>query len=138
LLAPSWMGVRMKRVDKLRQRLPFFLMPGVVLRCRPVRPNLSMTGEITLVGRVLPVGGIKEKVSAAQRAGVKTIILPLECKHAWEELADDVTVGLEVHFAETYDDVYRVAFEYEKEGVVKSVEENGEVGLPPVEGAMTI
>ncbi|GAQ89086.1 ATP-dependent Lon protease [Klebsormidium nitens] len=102
---------------------------------KPVRPNLSMTGEITLVGRVLPVGGIKEKVSAARRAGVQTIILPAECAHAWDELADDVTAGLEVHFAETYEDVFRVAFDTGGQQPA-SEQEGGDAAEPALEGAV--
>lgn len=94
-----------------------------------------MTGEITLVGRVLPVGGIKEKVSAARRAGVQTIILPAECAHAWEELADDVTAGLEVHFAETYEDVFRVAFDTGGQQPAAE-QEGGDAAEPALEGAV--
>jgi len=77
---------------------------------QPVRPNLAMTGEVSLTGRVLQIGGVKEKTLAAQRNGVKTIIFPAANRPDWEELSDEVKQGLDVHFAETYVDIYKIAF----------------------------
>lgn len=79
---------------------------------RPVRPNLAMTGEISLTGKVLPVGGIKEKVIAAKRAGVTTIILPDENRKDFADLPGFIQEGLTVHFASHYDQVYDIAFNY--------------------------
>ncbi|DBA05048.1 TPA: hypothetical protein N0F65_000736 [Lagenidium giganteum] len=80
-------------------------------RNKTVRPNLAMTGEVSLTGKVLPVGGIKEKVIAAKRAGVTTLVLPLGNKRDFDELDEYLRDGLDVHFADYYGDVYRVAFE---------------------------
>jgi len=77
---------------------------------RPVRENLAMTGEISLRGKILPVGGIKEKVIAAKRAGVDTVILPADNRKDFDDLPDLVKKDVTVHFAETYNDVYRIAF----------------------------
>lgn len=82
-----------------------------MLKKEPVRPNLAMTGEITLTGQVLPVGGIKEKVIAARRAGRKVLIMPAENRKDFDELPEYLREGIEAHFATSYDDVYRVAFE---------------------------
>ncbi|WP_295362201.1 endopeptidase La [uncultured Pseudoramibacter sp.] len=76
---------------------------------KSVDSHLSMTGEITLSGNVLPVGGIKEKVIAAQRAGVKKIILPLENKEDLEDVPKKVTDELTFVYAETIDDVLKEA-----------------------------
>ena len=76
----------------------------------PVRPLTAMTGEITLSGNVLPVGGIKEKFLAARRAGVQTIILPAENRQNVEEdLTPEMITGVEVHYASGIDDVLAVA-----------------------------
>ncbi|KAE9001828.1 Lon protease [Phytophthora fragariae] len=80
---------------------------------KTVKPDLAMTGELSLVGKVLPVGGIKEKTIAAKRSGVKTLILPLGNKRDFDELEDYLRKDLDVHFADYYDDVYKVAFEQE-------------------------
>lgn len=77
---------------------------------QPVRLHLGMTGELTLTGRVLPIGGAKEKTIAARRAGLKTLIFPEGNRKDFEELADYLKEGLTVHFARDFDDVYRVAF----------------------------
>mmetsp|Transcript_15778 Transcript_15778/g.17813 ORF Transcript_15778/g.17813 Transcript_15778/m.17813 type:complete len:1051 (+) Transcript_15778:210-3362(+) len=77
---------------------------------RAVSPDLAMTGELSLTGMVLPVGGIKEKVIAARRSGVKIIILPDENRRDVDELADYLKEGVSFYFAKTYDDVYKVAF----------------------------
>ena len=76
---------------------------------RLVRNNVAMTGEITLRGRVLPVGGIKEKVIAAHRAGIKTIILPRRNEKDLDELPDDVRKGLTFVFADYVTDVFNAA-----------------------------
>jgi ATP-dependent Lon protease len=76
----------------------------------PVRPLTAMTGEITLSGNVLPVGGIKEKFLAARRAGVQTIILPAENRQDVEEdLTPEMIEGVAIHFASRIEDVLAVA-----------------------------
>ena len=82
---------------------------------RPARENLAMTGEVTLTGRVLPVGGIKEKVIAARRSGVTTLVLPEGNRADYAEVADEAKEGLEVHFAETYEQVHAAAFPKEEQ-----------------------
>ncbi len=76
---------------------------------RLVRNDIAMTGEITLRGRVLPVGGIKEKVIAAHRAGLKTVILPKRNEKDLDELPDDVRQQLNFVFAEQVSDVFEAA-----------------------------
>jgi Lon-like ATP-dependent protease len=78
---------------------------------KPLRQNVAMTGEISLTGKVLPVGGIKEKTIAAKRSGVTCIILPEENKKDFTELAKFITDGLEVHFVSHYKDVFEIVFE---------------------------
>jgi len=76
----------------------------------PVRPLTAMTGEITLSGNVLPVGGIKEKFLAARRAGVETIILPADNRQDVEEdLTPELMDGVSVHYAQHIEDVLAVA-----------------------------
>jgi ATP-dependent Lon protease len=77
---------------------------------KPVIKKLGMTGELTLTGRVLPIGGVKEKTIAVRRAGLNKIIFPEENRKNFDELPDYLKEGLEVHFAQDYRDVYRVAF----------------------------
>ncbi|KAL9903600.1 lon protease homolog, mitochondrial isoform X1 [Glossina fuscipes] len=82
---------------------------------RPIRQNIAMTGEVSLIGKVLPVGGIKEKTIAAKRSGITCIILPEENRKDFAELPQYITDGLEVHFAAVYDDVYKIAFAINEE-----------------------
>jgi ATP-dependent Lon protease len=83
-----------------------------LLTGRPVRSDLAMTGEISLSGRVLPVGGIKEKVLAAHRAGLRTVVLPRRNeKNLLEDVPPVVRQSLTVHLADTIDDVLTVALE---------------------------
>ncbi|XP_002133754.3 lon protease homolog, mitochondrial-like isoform X1 [Drosophila pseudoobscura] len=77
---------------------------------RSVRKDVAMTGEISLNGNVLPVGGIKEKAIAARRSGINCIILPADNQSDFAELPKFITEGLEVYFAATYEDVYNIAF----------------------------
>ncbi|KAK9059591.1 hypothetical protein SSX86_020295 [Deinandra increscens subsp. villosa] len=76
-----------------------------------VKKDLAMTGEVTLTGRVLPIGGVKEKTIAARRSGVKTIIFPLANKRDFDELAANVKEGLDVHFVDDYNQIFDLAFE---------------------------
>lgn len=77
---------------------------------RPVKENIGMTGELSLVGQVLPVGGLKQKLIAAKQYKCKEVIIPYENKKDLAELPKEVKQGLKFHFAKTYHDVYRVAF----------------------------
>ena len=76
---------------------------------RPVRPDVAMTGEITLRGLVLPVGGIREKVLAAKRAGIKRVILPKRNKRDFDEISEYLRKGIEIHPVETIDEVLELA-----------------------------
>ncbi|MEI6243968.1 MAG: endopeptidase La [Acidobacteriota bacterium] len=77
---------------------------------RPVRGDIVMTGEITLSGRVLPIGGVKEKVLAARRHGIREVILPKQNeKHVVEDLTDEVRRGLTVHYVSEMDEVLALA-----------------------------
>jgi len=80
-----------------------------LLTDKPVKSKLAMTGEITLRGNVLPVGGIKEKVTAAHRAGIRTIILPNANKRDLEEIPENIKKDLSFHFAKEVMDVIKVA-----------------------------
>ncbi len=78
---------------------------------RPVRPDVGMTGEITLRGQVLPIGGIKEKVLAAHRAGLKMVILPKRNEADLEDLPEEVLDSIEFVFVETVDEALEIALE---------------------------
>ena len=78
---------------------------------RPPKPYLAMTGEITLRGKVLPVGGIKEKVLAAKRAGIKEIILPKWNKKDLEEIPKENIRDIKFHFVDDVNEAYRIVFE---------------------------
>ena len=83
-----------------------------LLTGRRVRPNMAMTGEITLSGLVLPVGGIKEKVLAAKRAGITEIALPRQnAPHVEEDLKKEQLEGLALHYVKTMDEVLTLALE---------------------------
>ncbi len=78
---------------------------------RPVRKGVSMTGEITLRGQVMPVGGIKEKMLAAHRAGLKTIILPKRNKMDVDDVPEEIRKTLTFIFAESVNDVLKAALD---------------------------
>ena len=76
---------------------------------RKVRADLAMTGEVTLRGRVLPIGGLKEKLLAAKNARMKTVLVPKENKADVEEISTEITKGLEILYVENMDEVLRQA-----------------------------
>jgi len=76
---------------------------------RPVRRDVSMTGEITLRGRVLPIGGLKEKVLGAHRAGITTIILPKDNEADMEDIPEEVRNQLTFHCVSTLDEAFAIA-----------------------------
>jgi Lon-like ATP-dependent protease len=78
---------------------------------KPVKANVAMTGEISLTGKVLPVGGIKEKVIAAKRSNVEIILLPDENKKDFDDLPKFITEGIQAHFVSQYSEVYDLVFE---------------------------
>jgi ATP-dependent Lon protease len=81
-----------------------------LLKDVPIAQDLGMTGELTLTGKVLPIGGVKEKVIAAKRSGAKKLIFPSDNKRDFDELPAYIRKGLEVHFVDHYDEVFDVAF----------------------------
>jgi len=83
---------------------------------RPVRGDFAMTGEITLRGRVLPVGGIKTKTLAARRAGIREIILPLENRKNFEEINNNIRRDIKVHYVEHMDQVLQLILMDGEEG----------------------
>jgi ATP-dependent Lon protease len=85
-----------------------------LLRSQPVDPTIAMTGEITLSGRVLPVGGIRAKILGAKLAGIRTILLPEENKKDLEEIPDKVKKGLDFRFIKTINDAFDIVFNQKK------------------------
>lgn len=76
---------------------------------RKVRNDVAMTGKITIRGRVLPIGGLQEKVLAAKKVGIKTVILPKENKKDLDEIMDEIKDGMQFVLAETMEDVLQTA-----------------------------
>ena len=81
----------------------------------PVRPDVAMTGEITLRGRVLPIGGLKEKMLAAKKAGIKTLVIPEENRGDVDEMEDELKEGLDINFAEEMKQVLAIALVREQD-----------------------
>jgi ATP-dependent Lon protease len=75
------------------------------------RPGIAMTGELTLTGRILPIGGLKEKILAAIRNGMEKVLIPAENQEDWNELDKDIRSSLEVHFIESAPDAFAILFD---------------------------
>lgn len=77
---------------------------------QPIKDGIAMTGEITLTGKVLPIGGVKEKTIGARRVGITELIFPADNKRDFDQLPDYIKEGITAHFADYFDDVLKVAF----------------------------
>jgi ATP-dependent Lon protease len=75
----------------------------------PVRDDLAMTGELTLHGEVLPIGGVRQKVLAAQRAGIRHVVLPDRNEGEWLDVPDALAKGMTIHFVEHVTEVLELA-----------------------------
>ena len=78
---------------------------------KPIRKGFAMTGELTLTGHVLPIGGVKEKTIAAKRVGIHELIFPLANEKDFEALPDYVRAGIKVHFVKYFEDVLKIAYD---------------------------
>jgi ATP-dependent Lon protease len=79
------------------------------LTLKPIRNDIAMTGEITLRGRVLPIGGLKEKILAAKRAGIYELIVPMDNKRNVSELDSEILEGITIHYVDNMDEVIKLA-----------------------------
>ena len=104
-----------------------------VLTGIPVRKDIAMTGEVTLRGNVLPIGGLKEKLLAAHRGGVKTVIIPYDNEKDLAEIPDNVTKGLTIIPVKHVDEVLRLALSTELQPIEYSEDEAGKEILTPSE-----
>ncbi len=95
----------------------------------PVRADVAMTGEITLRGEVLPIGGLKEKLLAAHRGGIKTVLIPEENVKDLAEIPDNVKNRLEIHPVKWIDSVFDMALERKTEPLAE--EQDVAAPLPP-------
>lgn len=81
-----------------------------VLTGREIRQDIAMTGEITITGEVLAIGGVKEKVIGAYRAGIREVILPEDNRVDTDDIPAEVKKDITIHYAKTYDDVEKLVF----------------------------
>jgi ATP-dependent Lon protease len=78
---------------------------------KPPRPGIAMTGELTLTGRVLPIGGLKEKLLAAIRNGLEKVLLPADNRGEWDELDKDISGAINIEFVENAADAFAILFD---------------------------
>ncbi len=78
---------------------------------KAIKKGLAMTGELTLTGKVLPIGGVREKTIAARRVKVHELIFPADNKKDFDELPDYIKEGVTAHFVDYFDDVLKIAFQ---------------------------
>mmetsp|Transcript_370 Transcript_370/g.329 ORF Transcript_370/g.329 Transcript_370/m.329 type:complete len:261 (-) Transcript_370:26-808(-) len=88
-----------------------------IIRNKPLKPNLAMTGEITTLGEVVAIGGVREKLTACKNHNITQVMLPFSNKKDFEKLPDDFKEGFEIFFVKDIDEAYRVAFTDDVEGI---------------------
>ena len=92
----------------------------------PVKAKVAMTGEITLRGRVLPIGGLKEKLLAAKAAGITTVLVPAKNEKDVAEISNEIKSGMEICFVESMDEVIPLAFAQEIKASTKNNQQEKE------------
>jgi ATP-dependent Lon protease len=95
----------------------------------PVRRDVAMTGEITLRGKVLPIGGVKEKLLAAHRAGIYSVILPRDNEKDLADIPAEIKEDFTIHFVETMDEVLKLALTRNPEPLAENM--GAETGFRP-------
>ena len=95
----------------------------------PVRRDIAMTGEITLRGKVLPIGGLKEKLLAAHRVGIMEVIMPKDNEKDLPDIPENLRNAMKLHFVDTMDDVLRIALEKPLPAVSEEAQEAAEATL---------
>jgi ATP-dependent Lon protease len=101
----------------------------------PVKRDVAMTGEITLRGRVLPIGGLKEKLLAALRAGIKTVIIPDENAKDLTEIPEELKNALDIRTVSRMEEVLKIAFDRQPEPIAWEEESETPSVVPPKEEA---
>lgn len=104
-----------------------------VLAGIPIRRDVAMTGELTLRGRVLPIGGLKEKLLAAHRGGIKTVLIPRDNERELSEIPDNITRDLKIIPAATVEEVLKAALVTELTPI--EWDEGEDLRKPPVAGS---
>jgi ATP-dependent Lon protease len=100
----------------------------------PVRADVAMTGEITLRGKVLPIGGLKEKLLAAHRQGITEVILPKDNEKDLVDVPENIRNDMKLHLVESMDEVLKIAFERMPEEMpAGAIEPKPEISAQPVE-----
>ena len=98
----------------------------------PVRADVAMTGEITLRGEVLPIGGLKEKLLAALRGGIKFVLIPQDNVKDLEEIPDNVKQGLTIRPVKWIDEVFNFALERQPEPYQEPISADNNAIIPPL------
>ena len=103
----------------------------------PVRADVAMTGEITLRGEALPIGGLKEKLLAARRGGISTVIIPHENERDLQEVPDNIKENLDIRPVKWIDEVLAIALEKLPEPLSDEAYLEGSLGVSPTEDTET-
>lgn len=102
-----------------------------------VRRQAALTGEVTLTGKILPVGGVKEKLLAARRAGIKTVLLPEGNRRHFEELPPGIQAKLDPHFVTCYDQVFDLLLHKQRQRRRSSAKRGEQASLSEDDAAVT-
>jgi len=106
-----------------------------IITNNPIRKDIAMTGEVTLTGRVLPIGGIKEKSLAALSLGIKNVICPMANKKDVDEINEDIRKQINFQYVETLSEVLEIALKAKVQPLKKRKKKSQKTGNTPAVGA---